>query len=185
LYKITANGEVEWRNIFGGADDDFGRDVLQTSDDGFIVIGETTSYGSGDIDGWILRFSSFNNLCPFKPSRPSGPSSGGIDEEHVYTTSTLDPNGDQVFYLFDWGDGQTSFWYGPYNSGEECSATHIWFETGSYEIRVKAQDIHGAESDWSDPLVVSMPKNKVKDFIFFRLVERYPWISSFFINYVS
>ena len=99
-----------------------------------------------------------NNL-PNTPSRPTGPSSGKIDEEYTYTTSTIDPDGDQLFYIFDWGDGHTSFWYGPYDSEEECSASNIWFDRGTFEIRVKAQDVHGAESEWSDPLVVSMPKS--------------------------
>jgi hypothetical protein len=71
----------------------------------------------------------------------------------------------------------TSFILGPYNSGEECNASGIWFEKGNYEIKVKAIDIHGAESEWSDPLAISMPKNKaINLFLLFleRLMERFP-----------
>jgi hypothetical protein len=35
---------------------------------------------------------------------------------------------------------------------------HNWTERGEYEIRVKAKDTWGNESEWSDPLVVTMPK---------------------------
>ncbi|MEE9441024.1 MAG: hypothetical protein V3V27_03730, partial [Candidatus Thermoplasmatota archaeon] len=38
-------------------------------------------------------------------------------------------------------------------------AMHAWDEKGTYDIRVKAKDTKGNESDWSDPLVVSMPMN--------------------------
>jgi len=69
----------------------------------------------------------------------------------------------------------TSFILGPYNSGEECNASGIWFEKGNYEIKVKAIDIHGAESEWSDPLSVSMPKTRQYiDSPFLRFLENHP-----------
>ena len=37
----------------------------------------------------------------------------------------------------------------------------MWDEKGDYEIKVKAKDVHGAESEWSDPLTVTMPRDKV------------------------
>ena len=144
--------------MFGGPDVDSGKNVYQTIDGGYIVVGETKSYGAGDTDGWIVKFSAFENQQPNRPSRPSGPSSGKVNEEHTYTTLTTDPDGNQIYYMFDWGDYTNSGWLGPFGSGEECSASHIWFEQGSYQVRVKAQDSNGAESDWSDPLPVSMPK---------------------------
>ena len=98
---------------------------------------------------------------PDKPLSPSGPSSGKSGEEHTYTTSTTDPDGDQVYYMWDWGDGSFSNWLGPYNSGEECSISHIWDDRGDYNIKVKAKDTNDIQSPWSDPLAVSMPKNKV------------------------
>ena len=64
-----------------------------------------------------------------------------------------------IFYMFDWGD-TSSGWLGPYESGIICEAIHTWTEKGSYEIKVKAKDINGLVSDWSDPLEVSMPKSK-------------------------
>lgn len=38
---------------------------------------------------------------------------------------------------------------------------HHWKKKGIYEIRVKSIDMCGAESPWSDPLVVTMSKNKL------------------------
>jgi hypothetical protein len=71
--------------------------------------------------------------------------------------TTSDPDGDRLYYRFEWGDGSMSHWLGPYASGGEVSHTHTWNTTGTYEIRVKAKDEYGEESAWSDPLAVSMP----------------------------
>jgi hypothetical protein len=97
---------------------------------------------------------------PKIPDAPEGPASGNINEEQTYTASTTDPNGDKIYYLFSWGDGEYSGWIGPYNSGITAIATHTWTEKGTYEIMVKAKDDHGVQSDWSDPITVSMPKSK-------------------------
>ena len=97
---------------------------------------------------------------PDKPLTPSGPSNGKIRQEYTYTTSTTDPDGDQVYYMWDWGDGTISDWIGPYDSGEECMALHIWNNRGSHSIKVKAKDENGGHSPWSDSLSVSIPKNK-------------------------
>jgi hypothetical protein len=111
-----------------------------------------------------------DNQPPEKPTI-SGPESGKIETEYTYYGISSDNNGDQIFYLFDWGDGSTSFILGPYSSGIECSASNIWFEKETYEIKVKAIDIHGAESDWSDPLTISIPKinNKMSFFEYFKI----------------
>lgn len=96
---------------------------------------------------------------PERPDAPEGPTSGKVNIEYNYIAYTTDPEGDQIYYLFDWGDGTNSNWIGPYDSGDEVSASHLWDEKGSYEIKVKAKDIHGVQSEWSDPLPVTMPKS--------------------------
>lgn len=98
------------------------------------------------------------NIEPSKPDRPSGPTTGWVGREYSYSTSSVDPDGDKIYYLFDWGDGSQE-WFGPFASGEMVTASHTWQEKGTYEIRVKARDEHGAESQWSDPLAITMPKS--------------------------
>jgi hypothetical protein len=112
---------------------------------------------------------------PEKPDVPQGPTKTGVNKEHIYTTSTTDHDGDELYYLFDWGDGKYSGWVGLYNSGETAEASHTWTEQGDYEIRVKAKDDHGVQSEWSDPLPISMPKNKqLIDLPFFNFLEKFP-----------
>ncbi|MCK4365307.1 MAG: hypothetical protein KAW45_04600 [Thermoplasmatales archaeon] len=117
---------------------------------------------------------------PATPDAPDGPPSGGINTEYTYTASTTDPDGDKIEYMFDWDDGTTSGWVGPYNSGQTGSAKKTWTVQGTYLVKVVAKDEHGKLSDWSDPLAVSMPKNKAFFFnsilleILERLMERFP-----------
>jgi hypothetical protein len=104
--------------------------------------------------------SSVGNSPPLTPQRPTGPSSGKINVEYTYSTSTTDPNGDNVFYMWSWGDGTTSQWLGPYASGASALTTHTWTEQGAYTIKVKAKDVHGEESDWSEALTVTLPRDR-------------------------
>jgi len=122
-------------------------------------------------------FANISNNFPNKPDTPEGSVSGRVNNEYVYSTSSTDVDSDLLFYIFDWGDGRNSGWMGPYESGEDCSASYIWPEEGNYEIKVKCRDLYSYESEWSDPLLVSMPKNKsineVNPWIF-RLIQRFP-----------
>lgn len=114
--------------------------------------------------------------APLKPDVPEGSTSGSTNKEYTFTASTIEPDGDDVYYLFDWGDNSNSRWLGPYASGETCVANHTWMTQGSYQIKVKAKDEHGVQSEWSDPLVVSMPKNKAIYFnqLFYWFLEQHP-----------
>jgi len=107
---------------------------------------------------WTFSTKSHSNSPPDKPERPSGPSSGNIGVSYSYSSHAVDRDGDLIYYLFDWGDGSNSGWLGPYNSSQDVNASHTWSEIGSYNIKVKVKDVNGAESEWSDPLPVSMPK---------------------------
>ena len=106
------------------------------------------------------------------PEKPilTGPSEGKTGVEYTFNVTTNDPDGDDVFYLFDWYTEVDSEWQGPVSSGATYSATHVFNENGSYSIKVKAKDSYDAESDWSDPLVITMPKDKQVDSLFFRFI---------------
>jgi hypothetical protein len=94
---------------------------------------------------------------PAKPQTPSGPASFKVNVEQTFSTQTTDPNNDQIYYLFDWGDETNSGWLGPFTTGEEIQATNTWDTQGDYEVRVVARDNNGARSDWSDPMPITVP----------------------------
>jgi hypothetical protein len=96
---------------------------------------------------------------PEIPAKPTGKTNiiGGIP--YSYTTSSTDPYGFDLYYIFDWDDGTYS-WIGPKKSGEIVSDTHIWKEKGQYEVKVMVVDTQAFWSEWSESLVVSVNKNK-------------------------
>ena len=116
------------------------------------------------------------NTPPNKPDTPSGATSGKTGTSYFYSTSTTDPEDDQVYYWFDWGDGGNSGWNGPHNSGDIISLSHTWTADGTYPIKVKSKDEHGEESTWSDTLSISMPKNRVFQLPHYLFFEHYPII---------
>ncbi len=157
--KVDKTGNILWELTKGGPDFDAIDYGEITLDGGFIVSGKITRDNSMDWDARLIKMSSDQdeNQPPDKPDKPSGITSGEINNVYSYCTTTNDTNGDQVYYQWDWGDGNNSGWIGPSNSGVACEAKHTWTQKDNYNIKVKAKDIYGAESLWSDPLPITMP----------------------------
>jgi hypothetical protein len=126
-------------------------------------------------DPLSVTIGNGGNTQPNKPETPSGTTSGKTGTSYSYLSSTTDPDGDQVWYKWDWGD-EVSTWDGPYNSGDLVTQSHIWPIQGTYAVKVKAKDTSDVESVWSDPLAISMPKNKSINSPFLQFLERYPHI---------
>jgi len=116
----------------------------------------------------------FLNQPPEIPNKPEGPTTGKIRTEYTFNTIATDPEEDQLYYKWRWGDSQYSDWLGPYDSDETASASHIWREPANYKIRVKTKDINGGETDWSEHLYISITKDKAKNLPFLQLLERFP-----------
>ena len=112
-----------------------------------------------------------DSQAPNKPAKPSGPATGKVGTSYTYTTSAIEPNGEQVYYLFDWGDGTTSDWIGPYTSGTSGSADHKWSSHDVFLVKSIAKDENGAIGTWSDPLTVTIQKSKAANMPFLRLLE--------------
>ncbi|VVB60410.1 PKD domain protein [uncultured archaeon] len=102
-----------------------------------------------------IRCENTNNP-PVTPNIPSGNTTGYHGTSYTYSTSSTDPNGNDLSYQFDWGDTTISSWLGPYQSGELIQTSYIWDAPGTYQVTVKARDIYGTESNWSPALSVEM-----------------------------
>ncbi|MBE3121920.1 MAG: PKD domain-containing protein [Thermoplasmata archaeon] len=127
------------------------------------VSGKTTLGGlaQGTPDTYVCYEigNSSANTPPVTPGAPSGPSTGNVGVEYDFTASTTDPDTDDIYYLFDWGDGNDSGWLGPFASGATATGSYTWSAIGDYDVKVKAKDVNDAESGWSavHPITISAP----------------------------
>jgi PKD domain-containing protein len=93
----------------------------------------------------------------------------------------FDRERDDLYYLFDWGDGSSTNWLGPYSSEYTVSIDHMWVNDGEYLIKIKAKDEKGLESEWTT-LEVTMPKGKNLNYTFRTFFSNYPMIYQLLCN---
>ncbi|HYF30625.1 MAG TPA: M43 family zinc metalloprotease [Chitinophagaceae bacterium] len=55
VVKMDQQGNVQWSRTYGGANDDVINKLLQTPDGGYILAGQTKSYGNAAGDAWIIK----------------------------------------------------------------------------------------------------------------------------------
>jgi hypothetical protein len=112
-----------------------------------LIIGILVLSGIGVVGINTMKTTSDNNP-PEKPGI-SGPSYITAEDEYIYGFEITDPEGDNVYYFVDWGDGTYSGWIGPYYSGTEAAAHHTYALQGAVTIHAKAKDNFNAESVWA------------------------------------
>ncbi|MFA5032388.1 MAG: T9SS type A sorting domain-containing protein [bacterium] len=61
LIRTNSSGDTLWTKTFGGTNEEAGFSVQQTSDDGFIIVGYTQSFGTGGADVYLIRTDSLGN----------------------------------------------------------------------------------------------------------------------------
>ncbi len=69
ILKLDKCGSIQWEKSFGGRGYESARDIVQTADGGYMVLGETNSTDGGVIAGyggtkdiWLLKLSASGNL---------------------------------------------------------------------------------------------------------------------------
>jgi len=55
MVKIDALGNEQWTKTLGGSDGDEGYSIVSTSDNGFVIVGSTGSFGSGGKDVYMIK----------------------------------------------------------------------------------------------------------------------------------
>jgi hypothetical protein len=142
--------------------------LLKSDSDYYIMINLPTS----STMTFIISKNPLENLPPVEPII-NGPTNGKAGTSYDYNFTATDPDGDDVKYYIEWGDGNTE-WTGFSASGTPVIVSHTWDEEDTYIITAKAQDEYGLESDWAT-LEVEMPVNQqVTNPLLQMILERFP-----------
>ena len=129
----------------------------------------------GEESQWsnTLNVSILENNIPTDP-QIEGPARGKVGEYLYYSFASTDAEADDVYYYIDWGDETYEEWVGPYDAGKPITYRHNWSIKGNYELKAKAKDELGAESNWST-LTIKIPRIRVLDNqLVLRLLELFP-----------
>jgi hypothetical protein len=86
LVKTNAAGDTLWTRTYGGSAEDLGRSVQQTRDGGYIVAGETESYGAGWRDFYVVKTNAYGDTLWTRTY-------GGISSEECYSVSQTQDGG--------------------------------------------------------------------------------------------
>jgi hypothetical protein len=99
LIKTDALGNVQWSKTYGGAKSDEARSLVATSDGGYAIAGETSSFGAGLTDAWLVRTDASGNMAWNKTY-------GGTGIEMPFSLVTTPDGGYAITGHTDW----EAFW---------------------------------------------------------------------------
>jgi hypothetical protein len=105
LIKIDAYGNMEWNRTYGKFGADYGYSVVQTSDGGYAIAGNTYVSSSGiDCDFQLIKTDSQGNV-------EWQNTYGGSGTEQVYQVIATSDGGYAIAgYTFSYGAGKADFW---------------------------------------------------------------------------
>jgi uncharacterized delta-60 repeat protein len=103
VLKLTSIGDVEWESIYGGSDNDYLNCIQETSGGGYVVIGNTYSFGAGDSDLLVLKLSSAGDI---EWQRTYG---GSEEDVAYYIQETSDGGYVAAGYTDSFGAGGSDF----------------------------------------------------------------------------
>jgi len=61
IIKLDSSGNKKWDKTYGGSDGDYATSLIQTTDGGYAVVGETCSFGAGGRDLWVVKLDNQGN----------------------------------------------------------------------------------------------------------------------------
>ncbi len=104
LIKTNANGDTLWTKTFGGTGSDAGFSVQETIDGGYIIVGQTYSYGAGGGDFWLVKTDANGNTMWTKTF-------GGTNEDRGYSVQQTSDGGYIITgYTWSYGAGAADLW---------------------------------------------------------------------------
>jgi len=120
---------------------------------------------------WHFTTQAEPNDPPGAPTI-TGPTTGKTGESLTYTFNAVDPDGDDVRFIIDWGDSNnyTTTFIG---SGIDKTVTNSWDSEGTYTITAHAEDEFGLAGP-SATYTVTIPRDKAINRLFLNWLHSHP-----------
>jgi len=146
LIKAGENGLIEWNTYIGTSNDEQGGQVLQTADDGFILIGNRINEQNQDSDIWLIKTNSQGDTL-WTESYGSSGNEFGVDiifeDDGGYVilgSTTSYGNGDADVWLIKTDSEGTQEWNRSYGIGSNDKGQAILKSSdGGYIIQFLVQ----------------------------------------------
>ncbi len=119
VVKLDTNGNVQWQKAYGGSDDDRGYAIQQTIDGGYIVTGETLSFGAGFSDAWVLKLDANGNVQWQKTY-------GGNGTDRLYAIQQTSDGG---YIVSGWTNSFGAGWYDVWVMKLDANGNVQWEKT--------------------------------------------------------
>ncbi|MBT8378769.1 MAG: T9SS type A sorting domain-containing protein, partial [Ignavibacteria bacterium] len=123
LIKTDSSGDTTWTKTYGGSNDERAYSVMQTSDDGYIIVGETTSFGNGNDDAWLVRTNSIGDTLWTK-------SFGGAESDEGHSVIQTSDGGFVIAGVKESSVTYDDMWLIKTNSSGEM----LWEKTYDYGV---------------------------------------------------
>lgn len=151
LIKTDQQGSILWEKTYGGNMDDFANDIIELTNNQFLITGATTSYGKGSSDIYLLWVDQMGNLIQeiFH---------GATDQDGGTQSIELN-NGDIVCYGYTRNYGATSRDY--YLLKMNSNGDSLWSkryggddyeETQAFTITSSGEFVLNGHSASTDPI---------------------------------
>lgn len=104
VVKLDAKRKTQWQKTIGGPDYEDSREVILTSDGGYLICGVSMSFGQGSLDGWLVRLDASGEILWQKTY-------GGVESD-TFRTVVERPDGTLLAYgsTFSFGAGGEDMW---------------------------------------------------------------------------
>lgn len=162
IVKVNSRGQATWSKNLGGSQDDIFYKVRRTADNGYILCGQTKSYGNSAGEAWLVRLDASGNVSWSKKyGDGSGGGSiafdvielsdggfafaGGNDFTPSFAHSMItrtDAQGN-VVWSRKYGSVSTDYFYGLVEDGESILAVGVFHRSSFYDgsvIKVNKSD---------------------------------------------
>jgi outer membrane protein assembly factor BamB len=165
IIALNSDGILKWRKWIGGCETPPAIGEDGTVYISAIMIDTAYLYAFGDNP---VTYPSQPDIKGYTDCEP------GIS--YAYRFKSIDPNGDDVKFLIEWGDGsseETRY----IQSGKTMIMWHSWSERRDYAIEARAMDTDGQVGNWNI-LRVTISKDKAVNFnsLSLKFLEKFPFL---------